>query len=236
MAEPIVALMSGGVDSSVMVWRALEQGAAVQPLFIRQGTLWQASEEAASHRFLDALREREASHRAALAPLLALQLDLPPQYPSRWAIDPAAPPPDAATPDEAVDLPGKNLALLTMGAIVAQSIGARRIQIGVLAANPFRDARPEFLDGFAALYELATNHALRIERPLAGLTKEALIAQGRGLPLELTFSCLRPVGERHCGRCNKCAERRRAFARAGVEDRTEYESAKSEERRAKGEE
>jgi 7-cyano-7-deazaguanine synthase len=42
------------------------------------------------------------------------------------------------------------------------------------------------------------------------------------LPLELTFSCIRPAGERHCGSCNKCAERRQAFASAGLKDPTDY--------------
>jgi 7-cyano-7-deazaguanine synthase len=42
------------------------------------------------------------------------------------------------------------------------------------------------------------------------------------VPWELTFSCIRPIGIRHCGRCNKCEERRRAFADAGVKDPTKY--------------
>jgi len=45
---------------------------------------------------------------------------------------------------------------------------------------------------------------------------------GRGLALEHTFSCISPVGDDHCGRCNKCAERRRAFTALGIEDLTSY--------------
>jgi 7-cyano-7-deazaguanine synthase len=40
----------------------------------------------------------------------------------------------------------------------------------------------------------------------------------------LTFSCLAPQGRRHCGRCNKCAERKRAFRQAGIPDPTKYAS------------
>jgi 7-cyano-7-deazaguanine synthase len=40
--------------------------------------------------------------------------------------------------------------------------------------------------------------------------------------LELTFSCIDPQEGEHCGRCNKCAERRRAFATSGLVDRTTY--------------
>jgi 7-cyano-7-deazaguanine synthase len=45
---------------------------------------------------------------------------------------------------------------------------------------------------------------------------------GVGLPLEHTFSCIDPVDQLHCGRCNKCAERSHAFADAGMTDPTEY--------------
>ena len=56
-----------------------------------------------------------------------------------------------------------------------------------------------------------------------GLPLSAGLAwRGRGMPLGETFSCLRPVGGRHCGRCNKCAERRAGFGAAGMTDPTEY--------------
>ena len=61
-------------------------------------------------------------------------------------------------------------------------------------------------------------------RPYASLTKSEVMQRGRDLPLGLTFSCMHPVAGRHCGGCNKCAERRRAFADAGLPDPTEYEA------------
>ena len=45
---------------------------------------------------------------------------------------------------------------------------------------------------------------------------------GRGDPLELTFSCIAPVGDLHCGRCNKCFERRAAFRLIDMVDPTRY--------------
>jgi 7-cyano-7-deazaguanine synthase len=42
------------------------------------------------------------------------------------------------------------------------------------------------------------------------------------MPLECTFSCIDPVGDTHCGRCNKCAERRHAFQIAEIPDLTPY--------------
>jgi 7-cyano-7-deazaguanine synthase len=51
-----------------------------------------------------------------------------------------------------------------------------------------------------------------------------VLKRAEGLPLELTFSCIAPEDGLHCGRCNKCAERARGFARAGLADPTRYKS------------
>ena len=45
---------------------------------------------------------------------------------------------------------------------------------------------------------------------------------GQRMPLEFTFSCLNPKGYDHCGECNKCVERKKAFFAAGVFDKTRY--------------
>jgi 7-cyano-7-deazaguanine synthase len=69
---------------------------------------------------------------------------------------------------------------------------------------------------------LALGHELDVVTPLADLTKAEVLEMGHGLPLEHTFSCIAPVGQHHCGRCNKCAERRKGFADAGIDDPTSY--------------
>ena len=55
-----------------------------------------------------------------------------------------------------------------------------------------------------------------------GMKKVEVMRLGRGLPLELTFSCIQPREEGHCGRCNKCAERQHAFREAQLSDPTRY--------------
>ena len=65
-------------------------------------------------------------------------------------------------------------------------------------------------------------HALEVVTPFGALVKADVLDLGRGLALEHTFSCIDPQDGRHCGRCNKCAERRQAFAALSVEDPTDY--------------
>ena len=86
--------------------------------------------------------------------------------------------------------------------------------------------------GLAGLAGLALGQPLEVVTPSAHLSKAEVLAlavvlgRGRsGLPIEHTFSCIAPADGSHCGRCNKCAERRKAFAEAGIEDRTQYAPA-----------
>lgn len=215
--KPVVALVSGGADSCIMTALAL-RSRRVFPLYVRQGAVWEDEEEAAIRRFLEAIDPGTGR----LAPLRVARLDMPETVENGWALRAEAPAPDETTPDEAVYLPGRNLALLLQGALLAQSVGAAEIQIGLLAGNPFPDSRGEFFQAFEKTYALATGWRVRVEAPLRGMHKGEALRLGADLPLELTLSCLRPSGGLHCGRCNKCAERRRGFAEAGLIDPTRH--------------
>ena len=96
------------------------------------------------------------------------------------------------------------------------------VALAPLESNPFPDATPAFFTAYQEVVNQAVGGSVRVLRPYLGLHKTDVMRRGRGLPLGLTFSCIRPVEGRHCGRCNKCAERRRAFADAAVPDPTEY--------------
>ncbi len=101
--------------------------------------------------------------------------------------------------------------------------GVHTIALGTLKGNPFPDSAREFFDDFAALVQRGMSHSLEVVTPFAGLTKADVLALGRGLALQHTLSCIDPQAGRHCGRCNKCAERRLAFAELQIDDVTEYE-------------
>jgi 7-cyano-7-deazaguanine synthase len=139
--------------------------------------------------------------------------------------------PDAATSDEAVYLLGRNPLLLIKARLWCQLHGVSTLAIGCLGGNPFADATAGFFEKFGAALDAATETCVELVRPLAGCTKREVMLLGAQSPLELTFSCISPRGELHCGRCNKCAERRQAFAAAGLVDRTIYDHFPSSTKR-----
>jgi 7-cyano-7-deazaguanine synthase len=192
------------------------RGQVVQPLYIRFGLAWERIEEAHLRRFLDSISGQPGIH-----PLAVFELPVADVYGAHWSVS-GTDTPDASTPDEAVYLPGRNLLLLAKTSVWCALHGVPRIALGTLKGNPFADSSQQFFAGFAGLAGSALDHHLEVITPFAGLSKADVLTLGRHLPLEHTFSCIAPVGGRHCQSCNKCAERRKAFAEAGIEDRTRY--------------
>ncbi len=215
-ARRVVVLASGGVDSAVLVADQRSRGDVVQPIYIRFGLAWEAAEEEHLRRFLDSL---PADGRAR--PLVALEFPVADVYGSHWSVS-GAEVPDEDTPDSAVYLPGRNLLLLAKTSVWCALNDFGVVALGTLNGNPFADSGAEFFDGLASLASLALDRPLAVETPFARFTKVEVLERGRHLALELTFSCIDPQGGEHCGRCNKCAERRRAFAASGLVDRTAY--------------
>ena len=213
-------LLSGGLDSCILLADLLRQGRRVQPFYVRTGLVWQERELSAVHDFLRAIAAEP------LRELVILDLPLADLYGRHWSVT-GCETPGAQSPDEAVFLPGRNALLLIKPVIWCQLNGVRELAIAPLGTSPFADAGPEFFADFQA----ALNRGgaaplrlspLRLSRPFGGMTKRQVMELGRGLPLELTFSCISPAGSRHCGRCNKCAERQAAFRAANLADKTEY--------------
>jgi len=214
--DDIAVLASGGVDSAVLVADLARAGATVHPVYIRFGLSWESVEEAHLRRFLDALTS------PAPEPLTVLDLPIASTYGTHWSVSGEAVPDDRSA-DEAVYLPGRNLLLLAQPSVWCALHGVHTIALGTLKGNPFPDSAREFFDDFAALVQRGMSHSLEVVTPFAGLTKADVLALGRGLALQHTLSCIDPQAGRHCGRCNKCAERRLAFAELQIDDVTEYE-------------
>lgn len=208
-------LASGGVESAALLVWALERYRAATPLYVRAGLRWEGVELRWLRKLVAELREPR------LAAPIVLDVPVGDVYGDHWSLT-GRRVPGADSPDAAVYLPGRNVLLLAKAAVYASLHRLDAIIMGPLQDNPFPDATPEFFDAMGQAICRGLDAAIRIETPFRAFHKADLVARYRHLPWGLTFSCLRPQGVRHCGGCNKCAERRRAFHDAGVRDQTRY--------------
>jgi len=212
---PIGLLLSGGLDSSILLGYLLKQGHSVQPFYIRSGLYWETAE-------LQALRQLLATVASPqVRELVLLDLPLDDLYGDHWSIT-GKRVPDAASLDDAVYLPGRNALLMIKATLWCRLHGVEALALAVSAANPFPDATETFFQGFEAVLDEATSGRVRILCPLTDCSKTQIMQWGRDLPLHLTFSCIAPVDGLHCGQCNKCAERQAAFRATGRDDPTVY--------------
>lgn len=220
----LAVLISGGLDSAILLANLLHEGATIHPLYVRSGLSWEAAELKHLRRFLAAL------DAPTLRPLQILELPVADLYGEHWSIT-GDNVPDAHSPDAAVFLPGRNPLLLTKALLWCHLHGVSQVAIGSLETNPFPDATPEFFAAFQRVVNQAVGGAVQIVRPLVGRSKTELMQQGKRWPLELTFSCIHPHEGQHCGACNKCHERRQAFLLADVPDGTPYAGGSETPRR-----
>ena len=211
-------LVSGGLDSAVLLAELARRHRNVWPVYIRQGLAWENVELYWLRRYLQHIRSLGQS---PISNLHVLSLPMNDLYGAHWSTG-RGPVPGAKSPDSAVYLPGRNLILSVKAAVFAAVRRIPLLAIGSLEHNPFPDADPAFFRRWGAALSVGLGTRLKVIAPYRRLSKAVVIARGREFPLELTFSCIAPRGRRHCGRCNKCAERRRAFRAAGVEDKTTY--------------
>jgi 7-cyano-7-deazaguanine synthase len=217
VGSSLAVLVSGGLDSAILVAEALRKGIRVHPLYVRCRFYWENVELTYLKRYLEALQG------PLLQPLHFLELPAADVYDAHWSLT-GRDVPGLDSPDEAVYLPGRNILLLSKAILWCHLHQVDAVALAPLGSNPFADATPEFFHAYESVVNQAIDGKVRILRPYAEMSKQDVMRRSQGLPLDLTFSCIRPINGRHCGRCNKCAERRQAFRDAGMVDATVYES------------
>jgi 7-cyano-7-deazaguanine synthase len=213
----VCVLVSGGLDSCVMLAVLARRYRKVYPVFVRQGLVWEAVELRSLEQFL------RAAEISRVQPLTVLDLPVRDLYGKHWSTTGRKVPP-ARTPDKAVYLPGRNLLLLSKAAVFCALHKIDAIAVGSLDHNPFPDATPGFFRGFAAVAGDALGFRVKVIAPFRAFPKRKVLRRGKSLPLHLSFSCIAPRHGKHCGRCNKCAERQQAFLAATIVDCTKYAS------------
>jgi len=216
-SSPLAVLLSGGLDSAILLGEALRVYPAIHPIFIRTGAIWEPVELDHLHRFLEAVRT------PPLRPLVELEFPVRDLYGEHWSLTGRGTP-DEYSADAAVYLPGRNVILLCKAILWCHLNGVPELATAPLGSNPFPDATDAFYNGMADAVNRSVGGLVRILRPYSdgALTKADVLRRGARMPLGLTFSCIRPVRRLHCGHCNKCAERIRGFDEAGMADPTEY--------------
>ena len=221
-----VVLVSGGMDSAVVLALARERGFATYALSVAYGQR-HTSELAAAARNARSLGAVE--HKVVAVDLRSIGG-------SALTADIAVPEHD---PGEALDagipvtyVPARNTIMLSIALGWAEVLGAADIYCGVNAVDysGYPDCRPEFIAAFEALANLATKTGvegagIRLHAPLMRMGKDAIAREGARLGVDFaqTVSCYQAdAGGRACGRCDACRLRAEGFANAGIADPTRY--------------
>lgn len=216
-----VVLLSGGLDSMVCAALARESGFSVVALTIDYNQ---------RHRI--ELRSARAIAAAVADRHVVLPLDLR-AFGGSALTDDVDVPKDGLAPGIPITyVPARNTIFLSLALGLAEACGSRDIFIGVNALDysGYPDCRPEFVEEFQRLANLATKAGVEGDRfeihtPLLRLTKAEIAreAERLGLDAGLSHSCYDPLPDgRHCGRCDACRLRAKGFLEAGLDDPTVY--------------
>jgi len=209
-------LVSGGLDSAILLAEMVEkQIPKVYPIFIRCGLHWENTELAYLKKFTNAIKSKNLEN------LVILDVPVGDLYKNHWSLT-AQNVPDLNTPDEAVFLPGRNVLLTAKALLWCNLNKVGSLSLGVLESNPFPDATDDFFRNITDTVNQSVLGNVKLIRPYAGMHKTDVLKSGMNYPLEYTFSCIRPINDLHCGKCNKCAERIKGFQQASIKDPTVY--------------
>ncbi len=221
-----VVLLSGGMDSATVLAIAREQGFETYALSVSYGQR-HTSELAAAARVAKSLGA--AAHKTVNVDLRSIggsaltdDIDVP--------VDTDQDPNAAAIPVTYV--PARNTIMLSVALGWAEVLAAHDIFCGVNAVDysGYPDCRPEFIDAFGKLANLATKAGvegqhLSVRAPLMRMSKSDIVREGLRLGVDFaeTVSCYSADSEgRACGHCDACRLREQGFHDAGVADPTRY--------------
>jgi len=219
-----VVLYSGGLDSATCLAIAQKEGFAPYALSFAYG----------QRHAVELQKAREYAPRIGAVEHLVVETDMRRIGGSALTDDLAVPkgrPVDDSIPVTYV--PARNTVFLSYALGWAEVLGSFDIYIGVNALDysGYPDCRPEYIDAYETMANLATKAAvegqgrIRIHTPLIDLSKADIIRRGMelGVDYALTHSCYDPTPEGlACGTCDSCQLRLKGFAEAGLSDPAPY--------------
>lgn len=123
-------------------------------------------------------------------------------------------------------VPFRNGIMLAIAVGIAESRNLTKVLIANHGGDHtiYPDCRPEFISAIDAAASAGTYVNVKVRAPYTNITKTDIAAIGKRLGIDYTetWSCYKG-GEKHCGKCGTCVERKEALKGAGIEDNTEYE-------------
>jgi 7-cyano-7-deazaguanine synthase len=225
-----VVLLSGGLDSTTTLAIALNEGYEIYALTFRYGQRHEAEIEAARRiaALFDVARHVVAEINLRAFGGSALTDDI--AVPKNRALD------EMAEGIPITYVPARNTIFLSFALAWAEVLGASDIFIGVNALDysGYPDCRPEYIEAFQRMADLATKagvegkQKLTIHTPLISLTKAQIVKKGieLGVDYSLTVTCYDPSPDgAACGQCDACTLRLKGFAESGMHDPGKYQTA-----------
>ncbi len=229
MTDKAIILLSGGIDSTTAMAIAKSKGKEIYSLSFRYGQRHSIELEA-SKKIAQSLGAKEhkiidIDLRQFGASALTDEIDVP-KHESVEEIEKQKDIPITY-------VPARNTIFLSYALGWAEVLKANSIYIGVTAVDysGYPDCRPEFIEAFEKMANLATKTGitkeavLKIDTPLINLSKAQIIQTGSklGVDYSITISCYDPdLKGRSCGRCDSCLHRIKGFKEAGIKDPTSY--------------
>ncbi len=214
----MAVLLGGGIESTLLVKQFLAEGQRVVPVHVHCGLIWDDCESGFARRFCG------ANAAPSLAALLEIRLPLADILRGHWAVTGVGVP-RAGDPSADLEIPLRNLTLLSFACQALKTEEPAALALGTTADNCYRDGSRAYFDKCAELLSLEAGRRICVLTPFIGWDKTQVIRNSDAQTLALSFSCVNPDGDVHCGRCIKCGRRQAAFRKAGVTDPTVYASA-----------
>ncbi len=215
LPKKCVIVLSGGPDSATVAYWAKNQGYQIYPITFNYGQIAVKETECAKQiakklgtttKIIDLSALKEIFND--VTSLCNTEIPLTSEF--------TAP----------IIVPFRNAIFLSTAVAYAVAVGANTIFYGAQGSDePFYpDCRREFYEAFEKAAQLGTCEEIIIQAPFSGKRKSDLFKDGAelGVPFELTWSCYRDR-VKHCGKCESCNNRKKAFKEASITDPTKYE-------------
>lgn len=218
----VVTLLSGGLDSTVLLFDLLARSHSVKALSANYGqrhyreirfAAAAAKDKKIDHEIIDL---RGVTKLLSGSSLISQDVDIPDGHYEEESM-------------KSTVVPNRNMIMLSLAAGWAISSNFDAVAYAAHAGDHtiYPDCRPEFVAAMAETFKLTDWHKIQLITPFISMTKADIVRRGAELrvPFDRTWSCYK--GESvHCGTCGTCVERREAFQLANIPDPTEYADLK----------